>query len=433
MLETHQPRETAQKAILDLISEPTGLPIALYSNVGGHLVPTYSEISKNNFEPHCNLIQTFRGGKAACDADQCNRAQQAIKTTSPGLTMCHAGLWNDTINIKVPEKGDIQGVLMYGEMLLDDDEHLAASLRRHEEAVEKLQIPPEHAAELRRLLLQAKRHSKAKIESLRTPIITFQQWFYTLVDEETKVLRGLEKVLHELQTRIQQVLGNAENLANYGRGWDKDEVEKTANEVYGGTLALNTVIHTASDGDYLQSYDFKPASIRNILREAKQTYQAEAISRGIRIELLLDSAAEIEPQISWPHFKIAINNLVHNAVKYSFSSRISDRYVRISSRSTLEGCFIVISNYGVGILPEEISTGAIFERKYQGKLTQGEYRTGSGLGLFFAANVISRHQGRIVVESKLVVEDDGVHAFKPHHNKFTVFVPLRHVEQEGRG
>jgi len=129
--------------------------------------------------------------------------------------------------------------------------------------------------------------------------------------------------------------------------------------------------------------------------------------------------------VSVDHLQHAINNLVHNAVKYSFRSGPQrDRYVRIGLQAGTDGYSISISNYGVGILQDEIDKGSIFQKDYQGKLTQGEWRTGSGKGLFFADSVIKRHHGRIEVTSQCQSAEASSEG-QPHHNRFRVFIPYR--------
>jgi signal transduction histidine kinase len=93
---------------------------------------------------------------------------------------------------------------------------------------------------------------------------------------------------------------------------------------------------------------------------------------------------------------------------------------------------LTIENYGVGILPEEIQYGNLFLDGYQGKLTRGEYRTGSGKGLHFTKRVIDRHHGRIVIESELKTEpdlDDGTQG-KPHLNRFIIYLPRRQPKED---
>ena len=90
-----------------------------------------------------------------------------------------------------------------------------------------------------------------------------------------------------------------------------------------------------------------------------------------------------------------------------------------------EDYILTIENYAVGILVEEIANGDLFRDGYRGKLTYGEYRTGSGNGLFSTKSVIDRHHGRIVIESELKTElaSDDITQGKSHLNRFTIYLP----------
>ena len=81
-----------------------------------------------------------------------------------------------------------------------------------------------------------------------------------------------------------------------------------------------------------------------------------------------------------------------------------------------------IKNYGVGIQPDEIIERKIFSDGYQGRLTQGEYRTGSGKGLNFVKNVIDEHHGSIEVESRMMADENDPEG-RPHLTRFTIYLP----------
>jgi signal transduction histidine kinase len=87
---------------------------------------------------------------------------------------------------------------------------------------------------------------------------------------------------------------------------------------------------------------------------------------------------------------------------------------------------VTIENYGVGILAEE--RDAIFQDGVQGKLTQGEYRTGAGKGLFFTKQVIDRHHGKIKVTSRKMSEETHPEG-QPHLNQFTVYLPYEQPKE----
>lgn len=412
-------REEAHKALLQMFTASTGLPIGLYEMRDGELVGLFPDNVEEVFEPHCRFIKSLPGGAARCEADQCNRARMVMIDREERLTLCHAGLYNQAVPIEV--RGQVRGVLLFGEMLVDDEEYIAASLRQHEHTVRELGLDEESARRLRDLLLNAKRYSLEQLEVYRETLPRVERWFYILFDEEQRMRRSVEKVTHEIQTRLQAVIANAENLILEFGDMFPPEMRHMLDDLLHSALALDTVVQNL--GEYMEEYRFRMEPLAPILYEAKRLYEAEAARRGIEIRIRLHHPPVIE--MSRHHLQYAFNNLVHNAVKYSFRSGPGrQRYVQILGRPAGEYYAVTIENYGVGILPEEIASGRIFEDGYQGKLTQGEYRTGSGKGLYFAKRVIDRHQGRIVVESRLVAEEETPEG-QPHLNRFTVLLPYR--------
>jgi signal transduction histidine kinase len=422
MTETLRDREKAevQRAILDLFATLTGLPVALYEEMGGDLdLVSLASSSRENHQEHCTFIQTLSGGKAACDADHCSRANRAIKTSTGGLTLCYAGMYNETVPIVV--KGEVRGALVYGEMQIDSPEHKRAALERHQRAVEQLGLSSDEAAQLRNLLTNSRTYEPRQLEAFRKFVASVERWFYSLVDKEDLAANTIERVTHEIRARLQAVIGHAENLATYATTVPPWQAAEIAREVLSSALALNTVIQTL--GGYLSQYRFRPHFLSRVLWEAKWIYEPEATNRGIEIRLEL-RPDEQPVTVALPHFQHAVNNLVHNAVKYSFNGGSDrDRYVQLALQMVVGGCNISIENYGVGILPEEITSRAIFRKGYKGKLTQGEFRTGTGKGLSFVEAVIKQHHGRIEVLSKHLGGEQNPEG-RPHRNRFTVFVPF---------
>ena len=85
---------------------------------------------------------------------------------------------------------------------------------------------------------------------------------------------------------------------------------------------------------------------------------------------------------------------------------------------------MVLENYGVGILPREVDEGLIFLDGYQGELTQGEYRTGSGKGLYFTKRVIERHSGEVKVVSTPKGDEARGPEGQPHLTQLVVLLPF---------
>jgi signal transduction histidine kinase/ligand-binding sensor protein len=101
--------------------------------------------------------------------------------------------------------------------------------------------------------------------------------------------------------------------------------------------------------------------------------------------------------------ELALKNLVHNAVKYSYKRMPSGpaRFVEVRCRLLGRRFYeIAIANYGIGILDNEIVEGLIWRPRYRGVLSADRNRSGSGLGLSHARLAIEDlHGGKIDARS----------------------------------
>ncbi|OPZ97940.1 MAG: Adaptive-response sensory-kinase SasA [Bacteroidetes bacterium ADurb.Bin416] len=89
-----------------------------------------------------------------------------------------------------------------------------------------------------------------------------------------------------------------------------------------------------------------------------------------------------------------VNNLMDNAVKYSYES------VDITINSYIENNELKIqfSDNGMGIPPKDLE--GIFKYFHQGSLLERKRMFGYGIGLSFMKKVVEAHQGRVSVESQ---------------------------------
>jgi signal transduction histidine kinase len=411
-------RTKAQDALLDLFAATTGMPVALYEFHEGQLVSFRSNMLWADDEPYCQLIRSLPGGAERCEADECSRVINAMDTCCDDLTLCYAGLYVQVVPVIVD--GEMKSVVLYGRMQIEGDEYRGASLEKHRRAVTELGIDESQAAELERLLLSAKELKQSRLEALKTVLPRVEGWFYATEDQ---LERRIEDVGHELQTGLQAVIANAENLSLEITTLRHHEARKMAQEIIYSAQALDRSVQTF--GEYLQDYDFQRQPIAPLLEEAIRVYRSEADRRSIDIHLQLRRVDGRMPvlEVSVPHFQRMLNNLVHNAIKYSFQGSSSRRrYVRIEGYPARDYYALKFENYGVGLLPEEIESGDIYRNGYQGRLTTGEYRTGAGKGLYFVKRIVDQHDGRIEVKSESMsdMEEPGG---QPHLTQFVVYLP----------
>jgi signal transduction histidine kinase len=413
-------RQEFYKALIEWIAHLAGIPIGLYEIHDGQVEAVIPEALRSKHEKHCQLIQSFPGGRQRCEADQTERAKSAFRSDEGHINQCcWAGVYNESVPIKIDGKSI--ALLVYGGTKVGNEDYKRQSLANHHQAVSTLGLTESQAAELRDAFLSVKHYSHQEFVMLANLLSKAEQWMNGIIQEEKRAKDILERNTHEINTRLQSVIAYAENLLTQMVSSDYTEAKKTAYSILEGTASLDTVVQSL--GDYLEEYRFNRRPLTVLVDEAIKIYEAEASRRGVEIIQRLEGAHNnmFWVDISRRHLQYALNNLIHNAIKYSFrGSPKRQRYVSIEGQPEKNFYRLTISSYGAGILPEEYEK--IFLDGYRGRLTRGEFRTGSGKGLHFVKRVIELHHGKIEVESKLRVEQETPEGH-PHLNKFTVRLP----------
>lgn len=104
--------------------------------------------------------------------------------------------------------------------------------------------------------------------------------------------------------------------------------------------------------------------------------------------------------------KVALSNLISNAIKYQKKTAPHEPFVRVTSKEAGKGTWIEVEDNGEGIPPEYQEH--VFEMFYRGTSTS----TGSGLGLYIARASILKMKGEITLSSQI-----------GQGSTFTIFIP----------
>jgi len=310
---------------------------------------------------------------------------------------------------------------------------MQTTLEHHQQTVKTLSLSPEDAKQLNNTLNKVKKNSLAKIEESRSLLSEIEAVLFGLIDEEQKQLRNLEKAVHELQTRLQAIISLSENMVTGSFSLKSSSLRQEAGRMLNKAEAMATIVNNL--GEFQQEYQFKLTKVRPIFSRAWSVYEDEAKDRRIKLKINLEKVNDADPELdlSPRHIEWAINNLIHNAIKYSFTGSADRiRFVEIIGRNEQDYYVFSVSNYGIGIKKVEIENGLIFQDGYQGELTRGEHRTGSGKGLTFVKRVIDRHKGKIHVDSIPVGELSEMKTTQPHLNIITISLPYKQITGETR-
>lgn len=331
--------------------------------------------------------------------------------------------------------GETVAVLQFGSFLGPDQKDESERLDLHNRLMKELDATPQSADHIKTLLFDEKlRRSQSDREWLeRTLPLIIERVIYRHLEDlnqELRVRKQEESVrksaYHDVQLRLQAALAQAENHLEElkdptAKNW---YLRESADRVVNSIELAGAVLHNLMRGEYLpEDYRFEQRDLRNIIMDAIALAHPLAEQKNISIHHeITPEYMRIMLQASSVHLQQAFNNLVHNAVKYSYrGSGYGGRHVTIRGFYAKQGYQVVIGNYGVGILRDEYEK--VFEPGYKGKLRQKEYRTGSGQGLPLTKEIIERHKGRISVSSN-PASDPETDKNCPYLTEFTIWLPL---------
>lgn len=244
-------------------------------------------------------------------------------------------------------------------------------------------------------------------------------WVVAYLEKQTTEDRRrssvLSRIAHSLSLPVQSIIADSSLILD---GISKDDpnyeiAEHLHSEIRALQLLVENILHAEGQRTAKPDIVFVQRSVSLPLIEACEMFKGEAAEKGCDIRFISDVSgnvtcsqwAEIAKQhvpvieIHVASLVLAFKNLVHNAVKYSYRSTNceSNRYIDVVCRMVNDlYCEILLQNYGVGIMPEEIDKGLIWKPGYRGSLSLDRNRTGTGLGLAHVKWAIEVVHGGIV-------------------------------------
>jgi signal transduction histidine kinase len=417
--------------LLRFFSLASKIPIAIYGPDNNGEMIEHVRSEREFFPEHCREVWALSNGKGEdrCVADMCARSKKAIESGLE-ITLCHAGLTNVTELIRID--GEKKGVIQYGAFRFKEENSEDKQLRltKHREAVKVSEVSEEQATKISALLMSAPEISRERLERLKnqlTPILSNLIAKYIKQNSDDK--QSLENAYHDIQIRMQGALAEIEVL-QMETATSEDAKQRFAKAI-AAIDSASTTLHSLTQGQYLPDYyDFHQFEIKNFILRSIEKSKAQADYRGIEIrDDLQPINFNYKLQASEEHLQLAFDNLLQNAVKYSYrtSQHSRHRFVSVKGKPVDSGYHVTIENYGVGIASDE--RDKIFETGYRGRMTQKEHRTGSGRGLALTKKIIEQHHGRIEVQS-VPMGEEVIDGTIPYRTRFIVWLPAK---QPGKG
>lgn len=158
--------------------------------------------------------------------------------------------------------------------------------------------------------------------------------------------------------------------------------------------------------DYLRrgetvQQEVKTHSLIPILSDAVRYLEEFAAVNRVTINQHFNPKEHIPVNCHKTSLNRAFHNLLHNAIKYSWSKG-QDRqpWVDVHVENRKNEVEITISNWGVPIRREELEKGQIFQFGKRGRESEDRGRSGTGIGLYDSLDIVTKLGGSLRVSSE---------------------------------
>jgi len=223
----------------------------------------------------------------------------------------------------------------------------------------------------------------------------------TLASELHRLNKGKDRLMailgHDLKSPFNVLLGMSEMLAGDINKIDSKEVEDIAKELNKTARNTYSLLEDILLWARVQSgkIPFKPKklNITDIANDIIELMSPAANLKNITINHY--ETANINVYADPDMIKTVLRNLVSNSIKFTNKNGL----INIKSVLTDSELVISVSDNGVGIAPDNLTTLFVNSEAITTKGTANE--TGTGLGLSICKEFIETHGGKIWVESEL--------------------------------
>lgn len=160
--------------------------------------------------------------------------------------------------------------------------------------------------------------------------------------------------------------------------------------------------------DYLlrgkaENQDFSRQNVLPVLMGAIQHLEEFAAEKHVSVRLHFNAKETIEVDCNKTTLQRAFHSLLHNAIKYSWrKSQDKQPWVDIRLEKRAGEIEFVIENWGVPIRKEELENNRIFEFGKRGREADDRGRSGTGIGLYDANDILKKHRGSLRLTSEPV-------------------------------
>ena len=133
-------------------------------------------------------------------------------------------------------------------------------------------------------------------------------------------------------------------------------------------------------------------NVNSVVQENAELF--DSLIKRKKIDFKIDTSPELEAWIDENHFKVALRNLIHNAIKYTEGGG----FVQIKGGQTNQGTVVSVIDSGIGMSSHRIES--IIKKEIQKSKVGTDKEMGAGLGLSLSFGLLEKNKCNVSVESE---------------------------------
>jgi len=206
----------------------------------------------------------------------------------------------------------------------------------------------------------------------------------------------VSSVSHEFKTPITSIKALTERLLE-GTVKDSKRIREYYSVISRDSENLSRLVENILDFSKMEEgkkqYNLEETDFKEWLEETVPDFFSKVTRREFKIHTNINEQP-VPVKIDKNAMKLAINNLLDNAVKFSSE----DSEIKVVLKKQEHNLLLKIIDDGVGIPKNE--QVKIFEKFYRGENASRQSATGTGLGLTIVKQIVEAHGGEVMVESE---------------------------------
>lgn len=200
-------------------------------------------------------------------------------------------------------------------------------------------------------------------------------------------------IAHEINQPLGAIQINSEYLYKKisDENLDRELIKKLAEDISKDNMRAARIIRTLK-AIFSEKYDAFPEKVllSEVIESVILLSKADLSEKNVSIEVNASSSTWIP--MSFGEAQQIFLNLINNSVHALQASTQSERFIRITGQEDAEQIIIRSEDNGPGVPPDQA--------QYLFDLFSGTKREGMGLGLWLCEYIISRHGGKICIDSQ---------------------------------